>query len=710
MNASRGLSTSELTRSEHEKRYRKVASLKVQGALFLASFLALYFEVLVIRYVSAELIAFGVLKNLPLIASFCGLGIGMLQKERLALSRRLFPFVTATLFLLARFGQHIPLPSLSWEYGLSSSDKSRALVVLVFLVCVTAVLWLIVGFFAVLGSFVGEYMNSGLPLSAYAINLAGSLAGILTFTLLSFLRTPPAVWIGIGFLLLLPFLWRHWFDILMLAIVLAIIALPQPDTHWSPYHRIDVQPIYAAGDARPSAYQLSYNHLWYQTMVDLSPDFMRQHPEVEPNRSVADYYELPYRFVAQPRNVLIVGAGTGNDVAAALRHGALHVDAVEIDPVILDMGRRFHPERPYGSSRVTEHVEDARTFLSRSKQKYDVIVFGFLDSATLLTSFSSLRLDNYVYTRESFAAARSRLTTDGSLFLSFAVAHGFVVNRLFATLSDAFGLEPRAFETPTRIGGMLYVQGAARSAQISGVHEVTRAIHDSSQGTIVATDYWPFLYLEKKSVPMSLVTLLLAFVVSAWIWQRKTILRQLHADGAQFFLLGAGFLLVETSTITRLSLLFGSTWVVNASVISAFLLMAFVANALARRFTFNASLCYFALLVVLAIGTAVPYSWFTGTSIATKLFAVALWAALPVVFSGIIFSSALRNVASAADALGINILGAILGGVLENTVLLGGTVLLGVIAIILYGGAWLFGSRRSMPVVTASDAPGAPDR
>ena len=688
MNGRRHLSTSESARDKN-------TSVQSQGGLFLASFLALYFEVLIIRYVSAELIAFGVLKNLPLIASFCGLGIGMLQTDRLVLRRRLFPFVTATLFLLARFGQHIPLPSLGWEYGLFSGDKSRVLVVLVFLICVIATLWLVVGFFTVLGSFVGEYMNRGLPLSAYAINLAGSLAGILTFTLLSFLRTPPAVWIGIGFLLLLPFVWRRWFNIAVLTIVLAIVALPEPETQWSPYHRIDVQPFYTAGDARPSAYQLSYNHLWYQTMVDLSPEFMRQHPEAEPNRSVADYYELLYRFVAQPRNVLIVGAGTGNDVAAALRHGALHVDAVEIDPGILDMGRRFHPERPYASSRVTEHVEDARTFLSRSKQKYDVIVFGFLDSATLLTSFSSLRLDNYVYTRESFAAARSMLTPDGSLFVSFAVAHGFVVNRLFVTLADAFGVEPRAFETPTRIGGMLYVEGAARSVQIAGVRETTGAIHDSSQGAIVATDYWPFLYLENKSVPLPLVTLLLAFSVSVWIWQRKTILRQLTADGAQFFLLGAGFLLVETSTITRLSLLFGSTWVVSASVISAFLLMAFVANWLAGRFSFNVSLCYVALLIVLAIGTAVPYSWFTGTSILTKLFAVALWAALPVVFSGIIFSSALRNVASAADALGINILGAILGGVLENTVLLGGTVLLGVIAVILYSGAWLVGSRRS---------------
>ena len=39
-------------------------------------------------------------------------------------------------------------------------------------------------------------------------------------------------------------------------------------------------------------------------------------------------------------NVLILGAGSGTDVAAALKHGAKHVDAVEIDPVILRLGKR----------------------------------------------------------------------------------------------------------------------------------------------------------------------------------------------------------------------------------------------------------------------------------------------------------------------------------------------------------------------------------
>jgi spermidine synthase len=48
----------------------------------------------------------------------------------------------------------------------------------------------------------------------------------------------------------------------------------------------------------------------------------------------------------KPKNILIIGAGSGNDVAAALLSGAEHVDAVEIDPVINRLGRQNHPTTP----------------------------------------------------------------------------------------------------------------------------------------------------------------------------------------------------------------------------------------------------------------------------------------------------------------------------------------------------------------------------
>ena len=60
------------------------------------------------------------------------------------------------------------------------------------------------------------------------------------------------------------------------------------------------------------------------------------------------FYLYPYRHLTgPPGNVLIVGAGTGNDVAVALAQGATHVDAVEIDPVLQRIGEERHPNHPY---------------------------------------------------------------------------------------------------------------------------------------------------------------------------------------------------------------------------------------------------------------------------------------------------------------------------------------------------------------------------
>src|SRR5262249_18999186 len=67
---------------------------------------------------------------------------------------------------------------------------------------------------------------------------------------------------------------------------------------------------------------------------------------------VRAYYEFPYKAHPALSNVAVVGAGTGNDVAAALRSGAGHVEAIEIDPAILLTGKVSHPERPYTDARV----------------------------------------------------------------------------------------------------------------------------------------------------------------------------------------------------------------------------------------------------------------------------------------------------------------------------------------------------------------------
>ena len=69
--------------------------------------------------------------------------------------------------------------------------------------------------------------------------------------------------------------------------------------------------------------------------------------------------------------MLIFGAGTGNDVNIALLNGAKRVVAVEIDPVILELGRTRNATAPYADPRVTAVVDDARHFLNSTRDKFD---------------------------------------------------------------------------------------------------------------------------------------------------------------------------------------------------------------------------------------------------------------------------------------------------------------------------------------------------
>ena len=119
------------------------------------------------------------------------------------------------------------------------------------------------------------------------------------------------------------------------------------------------------------------------------------------------FYQWPYMVFGDTfENVLVLGAGSGTDVAAALKHGAIHVDAVEIDPVIVQLGREYHPDRPYSDPRVNVIIDDARHFLRTTTKKYDLAVFALIDSLTLQSSFSGVRLESYMFTEEAFRAVK----------------------------------------------------------------------------------------------------------------------------------------------------------------------------------------------------------------------------------------------------------------------------------------------------------------
>src|SRR4030095_8855797 len=173
------------------------------------------------------------------------------------------------------------------------------------------------------------------------------------------------------------------------------------------------------------------------TVVEVNNIF---HQSMAPVEKKEYFYQWPYAVFGDTfDDVLILGAGTGTDVAAALRHGAKHVDAVEIDPIILRLGAAHHPDRPYADPRVRTINDDARHFLATTEKQYDLIVFALIDSLTVQSSSSSVGLESYMSTDESFRAVRSRLKPRGVMALYNYFREKWLGDPLGHNVPHAFG-------------------------------------------------------------------------------------------------------------------------------------------------------------------------------------------------------------------------------------------------------------------------------
>ena len=240
------------------------------------------------------------------------------------------------------------------------------------------------------------------------------------------------------------------------------------------------------------------------------------------NREDGPYYpyDFPYRTIPKPERVLIVGAGAGNDAAAAVRNGAQEIDAVEIDPTIGRLGKAFHPEKPYNNPRVNLIIDDGRSFLKKTNKKYDLITFALLDSHTLASNFTNINLDSYIYTRESFTEAKSRLADDGVLVLNFEVSRQWLGLKLYEIVKDVFGEPPIILEYYSTTayhgtGGTVFLCGnldlirehVRNDPKLEKIFAENTISTESYETKIkntrldVPTDNWPYIYLQYKHIP-----------------------------------------------------------------------------------------------------------------------------------------------------------------------------------------------------------------
>lgn len=672
--------------------------------LFFCGMSALFWELALIRWYGSCIRIVAYFSNFVLLAAFFGLGAGALLARRTR--RDLHPFLApalaaAVLLGIALSGLVHGNPGGGLEFvwiggpeGVNPLDllRSGTLAFVPYWALLAVVYVANAGVFLLFGHYLGRLFSLLPPLRGYGIEVAGSLVGILAFAALSAAGTSPPVWFAVGFLCLLGALpWSRStasaFGVTAALSVAGAFVFASP-YRWSPYYRIEFEPLQrltnpALGQevhfSVPVGYTLVVNNDYHQMLLDL-----RERPgEPEFLAAWRWLYDQPYvNDASLPEGpILVVGAGTGNDVAAALRRTRRRVDAVEIDPEILELGRQFHPERPYQDPRVRVHLDDARSYFQRTRERYALVVFGFLDSHTLLSSFTSLRLDNFVYTRESMAAVRDLLLPGGAVYLTFASNTPWIHERLGKTLGEAFGVPVTVQRSPRGgwVNGVIY--GVTSRA---GGAPAAPAV--ATGGVEAATDDWPFLYLRSRTIPPHYRTFLV-IVVTLGAGTLLLLPPGQRRVRAPYFLLGAAFFLLETSNVVSLSLLYGSTWTVNVVVFSgilALVLAGTAASALPRWET--PPLWVFGLLLgSVALGALVRPGALLAVPEGLPRAAAAVAVFLsPVLFASLVFGTLIRREERFPEAYGSNVLGAVVGGALEYASMLSGFRALLLVTFVLY--------------------------
>ncbi len=691
--------------------------------LFAASFAALFLELACIRWFGGVVVFLTFFTNLVLIACFLGLSIGMLVAPR---RRDYLPWTLPTAAIAAALAcwvlhLHETGGSIRVDVGGRGSPQQvyfgtefAARDVGAFAVPIEA---LAAGFFALIAvTFVGLGQAMGrrfaaIPdrIGAYSVDILGSLAGIAAFAGASAIGLSPHWWFGLAAMVVVALSPSR--RALQVVAAVALIALaaassqgggPGVATRWSPYYKIRYD---------PASRMIQTNNIGHQMMISVAKSGQAYHLPHLMNEAAGG---APFA------EVLVIGAGSGNDVAAALANGARHVDAVEIDPDLWGLGRRDHPDKPYDDPRVTVHLDDGRSFLRRSKKKYDLIIFALVDSLVLHSGHaSSLRLESFLFTEDALRDVRARLAPGGVFAAYNYYRQGWIVGRIDRMAELAFGDRSLVFSLPyqesiragdAQLDRITFLLGApppsprldairralaARGSfwshadpTLSGGPEayapeppdagpawrrIAPAVVDREGIGPIPTDDWPFLYLRSRAVPaLNLRGMLVVALAAGALWWLFVPGSGSGFDGRMFFL-GAGFMLLETKGVVHMALLFGSTWAVNSIVFAAILTMILLANLYVQAARPRRLGAYYALLAAsLLAGAIVPLSTFLGLPATARAVASCASVFVPVFFAGVIFAATFRDRERPDAALGSNIAGVIVGGLAENASLVVG--------------------------------------
>ena len=623
--------------------------------LVLGSTLMLFLELSLIRWLGSNVVHLSYFSNFVLLGSFLGVGLGFLIARRSWTILPAAPVILAVLVMatlaapgtIDRAGDQI-----IYFTSLGTSGPPAWLALPLIFVFVAAAL-------AGPAEVVGRCFAELAPLTAYRWDLVGSVLGITSFTLLSFLQAPSVVWgllAAIGFVALSARGPRLMAIVAGLATVsVLLVESLAPGVSWSPYYKVQVRELTYSGVPLTD---ISVNGVPHQIMRSAAQRLVE-----EPQ------YGLPYqRTAGNPlNNVLIVGAGSGSDVAIALSTGAKHVDAVDIDPRIMQLGVERNPDHPYSDPRVTRHVNDGRAFLESTTNTYDLILFALPDSLALVTGASQIRLESFLFTQEAITAARAHLTEQGSFAMYNYYREDWLIDRLGGTVQAAFGHKP-CVDLPG------YYQ-AVITASLDEANQTCGTDYVPAGAVIApASDDRPFLYYQGGAIPAVYLWTLGGILLISLIAVRGLggPLRAMRPY-ADLFFMGAAFMLLETKNIATFALLFGTTWLVNALVFAGVLLIVLAAVETTRRFrTPPLPVVFAGIVLALALTFFVEPAWLLTLPVVPRLVVAVLLAFLPIYLANVAFSQRFAASDDSQSAFGLNLLGAMLGGCLEYLGLLTG--------------------------------------
>ena len=655
--------------------------------LVLGSSVMLFIELALIRWLGSNVLHLSYFTNFVLLGSFLGIGTGFLISRK---SWSILPLSSGLLMLLVLAVQLFPVRlnrSGSEIIYFTSVDPSGLPAWIVLPTVFVIVAMLLAGPAEVVGRCFGQLK----PLTSYRWDLIGSLLGIGTFTLLSFLRAPSVVW-GMVAAVVLVVLNRPGLK-LVTAISgagLILVLLAESTTagvSWSPYYKVQTDDSGSRNGTR--LVWISVNGIPHQLMAPA--DWKITQPEVQYR-----LYRTPYERTntLSLDNVLIVGAGSGSDVAIALSKGAKHVDAVDIDPRIVQIGAERNSDYPYSDPRVTVHINDGRAFLQSTDAKYDLILFALPDSLALVNGASQIRLESFLFTDRALRTAYEHLKPTGVFAMYNYYREAWLIDRLAATAA-AFGHQPCVDHTANN--------HAVFTSAVDPANQKCAAEYAPPSEVIApATDDRPFLYYKGGAIPaiylwtlagIMLITLLAVRLLGGSFRSMRP-----YVD---LFFMGAAFLLLETKNIATFALLFGTTWLVNALVFAGVLVIVLAAVETTRTLrTPPLPVVWGAIVASLVMAYVIHPAWLLGWPFWPRLIVACVIGFLPVYLANIAFAKRFAATDHAQSAFAINLLGAILGGCLEYGALVTGYRNLLIVVGLLYLLAFLLTPKRGGALVS----------